>query len=116
MNKPKRGEIYWADLPKGMGSEQEGLRPVVIVQNNKGNEFSPTTIIAVVTGRDKGWRGMPTHAYLEAGTDNGMVKPSVVLCEQLKTIAVDRLKDYCGWLNDFEMELVDKALRVSLEV
>ena len=84
-----RGDLYYADLGHGIGSEQKGTRPVVIIQNNVGNKHSPTVIIAAVTSKANVKAKLPTHYYLDAG--NGLVQPSLVLLEQIRTIDTRRL-------------------------
>ena len=106
-----RGEMYYADLGRGIGSEQEGRRPVVIIQNDVGNQFSPTVIAAAITSRRKN-RWMPTHVPLR-GYRCGLRKYSVVLLEQIRTIDRTRLKDYIGSLNARTMDYVDHAIAVS---
>ena len=92
-----RGDIYSADLSPGIGSEQSGSRPVLILQNNVGNCFSPTIIIAAITSVSKKSRKFPTHYHLNDRC--GLVKPSVVMLEQIRTIDKSRLKNYIGHLN-----------------
>lgn len=108
----KRGDIYQADLNPAIGSEQGGIRPVVVIQNNIGNQYSPTVIIAAITSKDK--IKLPTHVAL-ASVDT-LKKDSVVLLEQLRTIDKIRLKEYVGTLEKDFMKSVDKALCVSLEL
>lgn len=107
-----RGEIYLADLGKGIGSEQEGYRPVVIIQNNIGNQYSPTVIVAAVSGKVTAKSKLPTHYLVGAG--NGLEVPSIVLLEQLRTIDKQRLQRYIGILSSEQMTEVDRALRISL--
>ena len=97
-----RGDIYSADLSPGIGSEQSGSRPVLILQNNVGNCFSPTIIIAAITSVSKKSRKFPTHYHLNDRC--GLVKPSVVMLEQIRTIDKSRLKNYIGHLNKDDME------------
>lgn len=107
----KRGEIYYADLSPVVGSEQGGIRPVLIIQNDVGNRYSPTVIAAAITSqRDK--TKLPTHISVEA-TDCGLAKDSIVLLEQVRTIDKQRLKERMGSLDDNSMGMVDKALSVS---
>ncbi len=96
-----RGDIYSADLSPGIGSEQSGSRPVLILQNNVGNCFSPTIIIAAITSVSKKSRKFPTHYHLNDRC--GLVKPSVVMLEQIRTIDKSRLKNYIGHLNKDDM-------------
>lgn len=107
----KRGEIYYADLSPVIGSEQGGIRPVLIVQNDVGNRYSPTVIAAAITSqRDK--TKLPTHISVEA-SDCGLAKDSIVLLEQVRTIDKQRLKERMGSLDMASMGQVDKALSVS---
>ena len=107
----KRGEIYYADLSPVVGSEQGGIRPVLIVQNDVGNRYSPTVIAAAITSqRDK--TKLPTHISVEA-SDCGLAKDSIVLLEQVRTIDKQRLKEKMGSLDIASMGMVDKALSVS---
>lgn len=107
----KRGEIYYADLSPVVGSEQGGIRPVLIVQNDIGNRHSPTVIAAAITSRlDKA--KLPTHISLEAASC-GLQKDSIVLLEQIRTIDKKRLKDRMGALDHNAMHRVDNALSIS---
>ena len=89
-----RGDMYYADLGQGIGSEQEGYRPVVIIQNNVGNRHSPTVIIASITSKKDAKPKLPTHYYIHA--ENGLELPSIVLLEQLRTVDKRRLGDFIG--------------------
>lgn len=107
----KRGEIYYADLSPVIGSEQGGVRPVLIIQNDVGNRYSPTVIAAAITSqRDK--NKLPTHISVEA-SDCGLAKDSIVLLEQVRTIDKQRLKEKMGSLDTNSMVMVNKALSVS---
>lgn len=107
----RRGEIYYADLSPVVGSEQGGVRPVLVVQNDMGNRYSPTVIAAAITSqRDKA--KLPTHIKLDSAT-TGLQKDSIVLLEQIRTIDKKRLKERLGRLDDLAMMEVDKALSVS---
>lgn len=107
----KRGEIYYADLSPVVGSEQGGVRPVLIVQNDVGNKHSPTVIAAAITSqRDKA--KLPTHIELNA-LKYGLAKDSVVLLEQIRTIDKKRLKERMGELDNLSMNKVDNALSIS---
>ncbi|MBQ8080043.1 MAG: type II toxin-antitoxin system PemK/MazF family toxin [Oscillospiraceae bacterium] len=107
----KRGEIYYADLSPVVGSEQGGVRPVLIVQNDVGNRHSPTVIAAAITSRlDKA--KLPTHISLDA-TTCGLQRDSIVLLEQVRTIDKRRLKDKMGSLDEASMSRVDNALSIS---
>jgi mRNA interferase MazF len=107
----KRGEIYYADLSPVIGSEQGGIRPVLIVQNDIGNKYSPTVIAAAITSQREKAK-LPTHIELTA--DNcGLAKDSVVLLEQIRTIDKKRLKEHMGSLDDQSMQKIDQALSIS---
>ena len=110
MREVKRGEIYYANLNPIIGSEQSGIRPVIILQNNTGNHFSPTTIVAALTSREVK-TGLPTHVRV---TTKGLNRKSVVLLEQIRTIDKKRLLDYVGTFDSENMKQVDQALMVSL--
>ena len=105
-----RGEIYYADLNPVVGSEQGGIRPVLILQNEVGNWFSPTVIVAEMTARG-GKAHLPTH--VPVGTDSGLRRPSLVLAEQVRTIDKSRLLERVGMLPPEKQEQVDRALRIS---
>lgn len=107
----KRGEIYYADLSPVIGSEQGGVRPVLIIQNDVGNKYSPTVIAAAITSQhDKS--KLPTHISVNAH-NCGLAKDSIVLLEQVRTIDKKRLKEKMGSLDGLSMGKVDKALTVS---
>ena len=110
----RRGDIYYADLRPVVGSEQGGIRPVLIIQNDVGNRHSPTVICAAITSKMNKAK-LPTHIELSAGRYD-MVKDSVVLLEQLRTIDKKRLKDKVCHLDSNMLFKVDKALEVSLEL
>jgi mRNA interferase MazF len=110
-NSVKRGDIYYADLSPVVGSEQGGMRPVLIVQNDTGNKHSPTVIAAAITSQINKAR-LPTHIELEARS-YGLTKDSVVLLEQIRTIDKRRLKERMGKLDDNLMNQVDGAIAVS---
>ena len=112
--KVKRGDIYYADLRPVVGSEQVGIRPVLIVQNDVGNRHSPTIICAAITSKMNKAK-LPTHIELSAGRYD-MVKDSVILLEQLRTIDKKRLKDMVCHLDDEIMKQVNKGLMISLEL
>ena len=106
-----RGDIYYADLSPVVGSEQGGIRPVLIVQNDIGNKFSPTVIAAAITSqRDK--TKLPTHIQLHAD-ETGLAKDSIVLLEQIRTLDKRRLKERMGKLDDASMKQVNTALSFS---
>lgn len=112
MQKIKRGEIYYADLSPTIGSEQGGIRPVIIVQNDTGNYYSPTTIVAAITGREAKTK-LPTHVEIAA---NGLKQKSTVLLEQIRTLDKLRLTEYVGEAKTEEIEKIDKALATSLGI
>ncbi len=107
----KRGDIYYADLSPVIGSEQGGIRPVLIVQNDVGNKYSPTVIAAAITSQ-KYKNSLPTHIRVNAD-GCGLAKDSIVLLEQVRTIDKKRLKERMGNLDDVDMDRIDKALSVS---
>ncbi len=107
----KRGDIYYADLSPVVGSEQGGVRPVLIVQNDVGNKFSPTVIAAAITSRQSK-ANLPTHIMLGAD-QSGLLKDSVVLLEQIRTIDKRRLKEKMGSLEDSSMNEIDRAISIS---
>ena len=107
----KRGEIYYADLSPVVGSEQGGMRPVLIVQNDIGNRFSPTVIAAAITSRS-GKNDLPTHIRLLPGK-TGLTRNSLVLLEQIRTIDKHRLRERMGKLDESDLRRVDEALSVS---
>ena len=108
----KRGDIYYADLSPVVGSEQGGMRPVLIIQNNIGNHYSPTVIVAAITTKIQKGK-MPTHVEI-ASSKEGLEKNSVVLLEQIRTIDKLRLKDKVTQVGASIMELVDEALAISV--
>ena len=108
----KRGEIYYADLSPVVGSEQGGVRPVLILQNDIGNRSSPTIIVAAITSRTTKAK-LPTHIELQSRL-YGLPKDSIVLLEQIRTIDKTRLKEKLGGLTPPAMGRVENALRVSL--
>jgi mRNA interferase MazF len=107
----KRGDIYYADLSPVVGSEQGGLRPVLIIQNDVGNRYSPTVIAAAITSRMSKTR-LPTHIDIYADKA-GLSKDSVVLLEQIRTLDKRRLKEKMGHLDEAVMQRVDNAIAVS---
>lgn len=107
-----RGDLYYADLTPVTGSEQGGVRPVLMIQNDMGNRFSPTVIVAAVTSRqDK--QPLPTHVPISPN-HRGLKEHSVVLLEQIRTIDRVRLREYIGRLTEEDMKQVDYALRISI--
>ena len=108
----KRGDIFYADLSPVIGSEQGGVRPVLIVQNDIGNKYSPTVIVVAITSQINKAK-LPTHLEISA-KEFGLAKDSVVLLEQIRTLDKQRLKDKIGKCRPRFMEKVDKALYISL--
>ena len=107
----KRGEVFYADLSPVVGSEQGGVRPVLIVQNDVGNRHSPTVIAAAITSKqDK--TNLPTHIGIKAGT-GGLTRDSVVLLEQVRTLDKRRLRERMGNLAPDDMNRINRALSVS---
>lgn len=108
----KRGDIYYADLSPVVGSEQGGVRPVLVVQNDIGNRYSPTIIITAITSQINKAK-LPTHVEIGA-SEYGLTKDSVILLEQLRTIDKKRLEEKIGYLDDDMMIRVNEALSISL--
>ena len=108
----KRGELYYADLSPVVGSEQGGVRPVLVVQNDVGNKYSPTVIAAAVTSKINKAK-LPTHIELPSSS-YGLQRDSVILLEQIRTLDKRRLKERIGELSDVTMNQVDKAILISL--
>lgn len=110
----KRGDIFYADLRPVIGSEQGGVRPVLIIQNNIGNRHSPTVICAAITSKMNKAK-LPTHVEIDA-RNYDLIKDSVILLEQLRTIDKKRLKDRVCHLDDAILKQVDVALKTSLDL
>lgn len=111
MLKVKRGEIYCADLTPVRGSEQGGIRPVLIIQNDIGNQYSPTTIVCVITSKINKPK-LPTHIYL--GKRFGLTQESIALMEQVRTIDKSRLKEKIGEIDDpLLLEKIDETIHIS---
>jgi mRNA interferase MazF len=110
----RRGEIYYAELNPVVGSEQGGTRPVLVIQNNIGNQYSPTTIIAAITSQISKAK-LPTHVEVRAQR-SGLEKDSVILTEQIRTIDKSRLKEKVAFLDDEIMGFVNNAIGVSLNL
>lgn len=108
----KRGDLYYADLSPVVGSEQGGVRPILIVQNDIGNKYSPTVIAAAITSRMTKTK-LPTHIELNAGKF-GLPKDSVILLEQIRTLDKRRLREKIGELTELEMQKVNDGLLISL--
>ncbi len=112
MREIKRGDIYKADLSPVVGSEQGGIRPVVIVQNDMGNRYSPTIIVVPITTR-LNKKNLPTHTKIN---NSSLLKESIALMEQIRTIDKSRLIEFIGVLNESEMNRITEALRISIDV
>ncbi|MCD7895031.1 MAG: type II toxin-antitoxin system PemK/MazF family toxin [Erysipelotrichaceae bacterium] len=110
----KRGDIYMADLNPGFGYEQCGIRPVLIIQNDKGNKYSQTTIVACISSSVKSKARLPTHVYIKAR--KALSSNSIVLLEQIRVIDKDRLIRKIGFLEQAEMARVDTCLKISLNI
>ncbi|MCD9023553.1 type II toxin-antitoxin system PemK/MazF family toxin [Cohnella silvisoli] len=108
----KRGDVFYADLSPVVGSEQGGVRPVLVIQNDIGNRFSPTVIVAAITAQIQKAK-LPTHVEIEAKV-HGMERDSVILMEQIRTIDKQRLTDKITHLDDETMRKVDEALQISV--
>ena len=108
----KRGDTYYADLSPVVGSEQGGIRPELIIQNDVGNRYSPTVICAAITSRMNKAK-LPTHIEIDSRRCQ-IMKDSVILLEQIRTIDKQRLKDMIGHLDKERMRSVDEAIRISL--
>ena len=110
----KRGEIYYADLSPVKGSEQGGHRPVLIIQNDVGNKFAPTTIAAIITSRHTKAK-LPTHHWIkDEWNTSGLKCESMVELEQIRTLDKTRVKQFMGYLSEEEMKQVDQKIKVSL--
>lgn len=110
-----RGDLFYADLNPVVGSEQGGIRPVVVVQNDVGNKYSPTVIVAAITSQ-KNKAKLPTHVEIQRSEDYGITKNSIILLEQIRTIDKQRLQEKIGNLDENIVRKVDEALKISLEV
>lgn len=108
----KRGDIYYADLNPVIGSEQGGKRPVLIISNDIGNKYSPTVIVAAITGQIGTKKKLPTHTIVH--NVNGLDKDSIILLEQIRTIDKQRLREHLGTLDRRFMDAVDAALAISV--
>lgn len=112
VNKIQRGDIYYCDLGNGVGSEQKGIRPVIIIQNNIGNTYSPTVIVACITSKTNKFKKVPTH--VSVGLESGLQEESVILMEQIKTISKERLLEYVGKVNEDTLNKIDRARDISM--
>ncbi len=108
------GDMYFANLGPGIGSEQTGNRPVLIIQNNVGNRYSPTVIVAAITSQAPSKARLPTHYYI--GAENGLERPSIILMEQIRTIDKRRLGRYIGRLDKKHLKGLEQALAVSVDL
>jgi len=108
----RRGDVYLANLDPYIGSEQGGTRPVVVLQNNTGNFYCPTLIVAPITSKENKKRGQPTHYYAEH--IRGLDVPGIVLLEQIKTIDKQRVKKYMGRMSRKQMDEIGEAIEDSL--
>ena len=107
-----RGDMFYANLGRGIGSEQKGYRPVLVIQNDVGNKFSPTVIVASITSRVGIKAKLPTHYFIN--TEDGLQAPSIILLEQIRTIDKKRLDSYIGPLSPKNIEGVNEALSISV--
>ena len=110
----KRGDIFYADLSPVIGSEQGGIRPVIIMQNDIGNKYSPTVIVAAITSQINKAK-LPTHVEISS-EEYGLNRDSVVLLEQIRTLDKKRLKEKIGHMIESDMKKVNKALLISLSL
>ena len=110
----KRGEMYLVDFNLGVGSEQSGIRPAVIIQNNVGNRHSRTVIVAIITSQIQNKPNLPTHCFIPA--QQGLDRDSLILLEQIRTIDKSRLRDYIGTLDYETMSEIDTALAISVGI
>lgn len=108
----QRGDIYYADLDSAHGSEQGGIRPVLIIQNNIGNQYSPTTIVTMITSKNK--KKLPTHVKVHKDQKNGLKCDSTIILEQIRTIDKNRLLEKIGELSQNDTKRVLEAMKVSL--
>lgn len=111
-NEILKGQIYYCDLSPSLHSEQGGIRPVLVVQNNMGNKYAPTTIVCAITSQINKAK-LPTHVKLSAEDIERLKKDSVILTEQIRTVDRNRLRDYVGSVDDFTMLQVENALNIS---
>ena len=114
MKEIHRGDIFYANLGKNSGSEQLGVRPVLIIQNNIGNIHSSTTIISPISTRKKTKVKLPTH--IDITNTKNIRKNSIVLLEQIRVIDIKRLRKYIGVVEPNDMKKIDKAIRISLDI
>ena len=110
----KRGDIFYADLSPVIGSEQGGIRPVIIIQNDIGNKYSPTVIVAAITSQINKAK-LPTHVEISS-EEYGLNRDSVVLLEQIRTLDKKGLKEKIGHMTETDMKIVDKSLLISISL
>lgn len=110
----QRGEIYYADMSTAFGSEQGGVRPVLVIQNNIGNLYSPTTIVTMITSKNK--KELPTHVKIKKDEKNGLRYDSTVILEQIRTIDKSRILNKIGTLSESDCDRVLEAMKVSLAI
>lgn len=110
----KRGDLYYADLRPVVGSEQGGIRPVLILQNDIGNKYSPTTIVVAITSKEK--NPIPTHVSIHSDSENGLKTDSTIMLEQLRTVDKKRIKGKIGHLSQKDLYNVMNALKMSLNI
>ena len=110
----KRGDIFYADLSPVVGSEQGGIRPVIVIQNDIGNKYSPTVIVAAITSQINKAK-LPTHVEISS-EEYGLNRDSVVLLEQVRTLDKRRVKEKIGHMTDEDMKKVNKAMMISLSL
>lgn len=106
-----RGDVVWVDFGDTVGSEQGGIRPAVVIQNEKGNQHSPCLIVAIMTSRNK--KPMITHVSVNPSIETGLKKPTITMMEQVRTIDKSRILGWSGRLGEGIMESIDKAIAVS---
>lgn len=115
MDNIQRGNVYLADLGNGIGSEQKGIRPVIVVQNDIGNKYSPTVTVLPITTKIHKSNGMPTHVIID--NDGGLFEKSSVMAEQISTIDKSKLIEYLGTIRNKTLRRrIDKALRIQLGI
>ena len=107
-----RGDVVWVDFGDTIGSEQGGIRPAVVIQNEKGNQHSPCLIVAIMTSKDK--KPMVTHVSVNPSIETGLKKPTITMMEQVRTIDKSRILGWSGKLGERMMECIDKAIVASL--
>lgn len=109
-----RGDLYFADLGRGIGSEQEGYRPVLIIQNHMGNRYRPTVIVAAISSKVNAKTKLPTHYLLHP--ESSLQLPSLVLLEQIRTIDKKRIGAFVGHLSEYHLNDINHVLAISVEL